>query len=74
MSETAIPQVAAESLLTAFETAKLLHCSERTIWRAAEVGAMPAPVRILGLRRWRRCELSSWISAGCPSVKGADHE
>ena len=42
--------------------------SPRTIWRwASSAGSgMPRPLKLGGLRRWRREDIESWIAAGCP--------
>jgi excisionase family DNA binding protein len=61
---TAREQVA---LLTAHEGARLLNGSERHLRRLSDRGAMPQPVRLGTLVRWRRDEIEQWIAAGCPA-------
>jgi excisionase family DNA binding protein len=46
--------------------AAMLNCSPRTVWRLADGGRMPTPVRIGRLVRWSRKALAAWIDAGCP--------
>jgi excisionase family DNA binding protein len=46
--------------------AELLGCSATSVRRMSEAGAMPAPVRLRTLVRWRRAELTAWLAAGCP--------
>jgi len=41
-------------------------CSTRHIFRMADSGQMPRPVRLGNLVRWRKAEVLDWISAGCP--------
>ncbi len=54
-------------LLTVQQVAKLINCSTRHVRRLADRGAMPHPVRIGTLIRWRRDEIERWVAAGCPS-------
>ena len=49
--------------------AKLLRCSPRTIYRLADAGRMPRPVKIGSLCRWPRAAIVEWIGAGCPSCR-----
>ena len=58
-------------LLTAKQVAERLGCSWRTIYRNADMGAMPFGVKIGALRRWDAAELDSWIEGGCKPVQGA---
>ena len=58
-------------LLKVEKVAKILDISVRTIWRMANGGKMPAPVRIGHIVRWSRLEIMEWIAAGCPHINGA---
>lgn len=60
------PGVSAE-LLDVKGVAALLACSKRHIYRLADAGHMPRPIKLGTLVRWRRAELETWIGAGCPS-------
>jgi predicted DNA-binding transcriptional regulator AlpA len=42
--------------------------SPRHVYRLADAGKMPAPVKLGALVRWRRTEILNWIAAGCPPV------
>ena len=53
-------------MLTATGVAKMLACSPRSIYRLADAGRIPPPVRIGGLVRWPRAALEQWIAEGCP--------
>jgi excisionase family DNA binding protein len=57
-------------LLDVREVSEMLGCGCRTVWRLADRGAMPAPIRPGGTRavRWRRGELEAWIEAGAPDL------
>jgi excisionase family DNA binding protein len=54
------------ALLTVKEVAETLGLSERTVYRLADMGKMPRPVKIGAAVRWRRSELNQWIEDGCP--------
>jgi excisionase family DNA binding protein len=54
-------------MLTAADVAALLACSTKTVYRLADRGALPRPVRLGGLLRWRRGEIDQWIAEGCPA-------
>lgn len=49
--------------------AERLDCSTRHVYRMADAGKMPAPVRIGSLVRWSESSISEWIAAGCPSCR-----
>ena len=46
--------------------AALLSCSARHVYRLADAGRMPRPVKLGHLVRWRRAEIIAWIEQGCP--------
>ena len=54
------------ALLAAPQVARLLNCSVRHLRRLADRGAMPRPLRLGCLVRWRRSEIEQWVAAGCP--------
>lgn len=56
------------ALLDVGAVAALLNCGERTVYRLADSGRMPAPVKLGALVRWNRVELIDWLAAGCPVV------
>lgn len=49
--------------------ADLLRCSPRHVYRLADSGKMPAPVRLGALVRWSQSAVAEWIEAGCPAVR-----
>ena len=59
------------ALLSVEQVAELLNCSRRHIYRLADSGRLPRPVRLGALIRWRRTELTEWLDAGCPAVRTA---
>ena len=59
--------VSAELLDVKAVTLLLGGCSTRHVYRLADAGSMPRPIRLGKLVRWRRAELEAWIAAGCPS-------
>ncbi len=61
------PAISAELLDVRAVAALLGGCSTRHVYRLADAGRMPRPIRLGTLVRWRRTELEAWIGAGCPS-------
>jgi excisionase family DNA binding protein len=55
-------------LLDVRAVATLLDCSPRHVYRLADAGRMPAPIRLGALVRWRGQELLDWLAAGCPAA------
>ena len=53
-------------LLPVAQVAALLGRSERSVWRDAELGKMPPPLKLGRSRLWRVKELRRWVRAGCP--------
>ena len=45
------------------EMARLLGCTERTIWRHEGKGLIPEARRIGGVVRWDRAEIEEWLAA-----------
>jgi excisionase family DNA binding protein len=56
-------------LLDVRGVAALLNCSSRHVYRMADEGRMPTPLKLGALVRWRREEIDSWISGGCRPVR-----
>jgi excisionase family DNA binding protein len=57
------------ALLDVRGVAALLDCSPRHIYRLADAGRMPTPVRLGALVRWSRQAIESWIEKGCPTLR-----
>ena len=49
------------------EVAAMLGCSERHVYRLADGGRMPLPMKLGALVRWNRLLIKAWIASGCPS-------
>lgn len=49
--------------------AEMLDCSVRSVYRLADAGKLPRPVRLGGMVRWNRAELESWVADGCRPVR-----
>ncbi len=58
-------------LLDVRTVAALLNCSARHVYRLSDAGRMPRPVKLGQLVRWRRTDLTNWISGGCKPVTAA---
>ncbi len=57
------------ALLDVEAVAELLDCSTRHVYRLADAGRLPRPVKLGALVRWPRTDLNDWLAAGCPSVR-----
>jgi len=55
------------AMLDVKEVARLLRCSARTVYRLADSGRTPAPVKLGGLVRWLRHAMEQWVADGCPA-------
>jgi excisionase family DNA binding protein len=66
---TAGPDQAQAELLDVGAVAALLQCSGRHVYRLADAGKMPRPIKLGQLVRWRRAELIRWLDDGCPVVR-----
>ncbi|MHB1035740.1 MAG: helix-turn-helix transcriptional regulator [Pirellulales bacterium] len=63
------PDASGNKLLDVQAVANLLGCSPRTVYRFADCGRMPRPVKLGALIRWSKADLDAWIAAGCPAVR-----
>jgi predicted DNA-binding transcriptional regulator AlpA len=54
--------------------ARLLHVSPRHVCRLLDEKALPDPVRLGRLIRWRLAEILEWIEADCPPQKDWVHK
>ncbi len=59
----------APKLIDVETVARMLDISTRTVYRLADSGKMPRPVKLGQLVRWPRAELEKWIAGGCPAVR-----
>lgn len=55
-------------LLDARSAAALLSVSPRHLYRMADSGRCPPPIRLGNCVRWHRGELLQWLADGCPPV------
>lgn len=65
----AMPDVSA--LLDVQQVAALLRCSTRHVYRLADAGRMPRPLKLGALVRWNLATVLDWISGGCRPVRAA---
>ncbi|HUE71430.1 MAG TPA: helix-turn-helix domain-containing protein [Pirellulaceae bacterium] len=56
-------------LLDVREVSAICHCSVRHVYRMADAGKMPPPVKLGALVRWRAAEVEAWIAGGCRPVR-----
>jgi excisionase family DNA binding protein len=55
-------------LLSVDDVAAMLSISGRHVYRLADAGRMPRPVKLGGAVRWDRLAIADWIAAGCPDT------
>ncbi|MGO9109104.1 MAG: helix-turn-helix transcriptional regulator [Thermoguttaceae bacterium] len=60
---------ASPALLDVQSVAALLGCSPRHIYRLADAGKMPKPVKLGSLSRWSNAAIAEWIANGCKPVR-----
>ncbi len=48
---------------------KLGGCSTRHVYRLADAGKMPAPIKLGNLVRWDLEVLDAWIEGGCKPIR-----
>lgn len=48
-----------------------LQCSSRHVYRLADSGRMPRPIKLGSLVRWPRVVIEQWIADGCPNVRNS---
>jgi predicted DNA-binding transcriptional regulator AlpA len=58
-----------DSLIDVRPMSRLYACSVRHVWRAADAGLIPAPVRVGRLVRWRVGTIREHIRNGCKPVR-----
>jgi predicted DNA-binding transcriptional regulator AlpA len=56
-----------DRLITRAELGEILSCSETTLWRRVKSGALPKPMRVAGLLRWRLSDISKLVSDAAQS-------
>lgn len=59
----------AVKLLDVQGVAALLNCSVRHVYRLADGGRMPAPLKLGALVRWNKAALEEWIADGCKPIR-----
>ena len=64
---TQVPDPSDPNVLIGVErVAEKLNVSTRHVRRLTESGAIPRPIRLGALVRWRLVEIDAWIASGCP--------
>jgi len=65
------PADASAKLFDVQAVAEMLGCSQRHVYRMADAGRMPAPIKLGSLVRWSATALREWIDGGCKPVRQA---
>jgi len=55
------------------DIACVLRCSARTVYRLADSGRIPAPVKLGAQSRWPHHVNEQWIADGCPACDKPRH-
>ena len=66
-------QTIAPAMVKVDEVARMLACSARTVYRLADRGRIPPPVRLGAMVRWSRAGIESWIDERCPDCRKKVH-
>ncbi|WP_146405834.1 helix-turn-helix transcriptional regulator [Allorhodopirellula heiligendammensis] len=66
-------QTDAARLMSVDAVAAMLAISTRHVYRLADSGRMPRPVKLGGSNRWDRDVVENWIREGCPVVRSVKH-
>ena len=66
-SSSSAPPESSAALLDVEQGARLPRCSARHVYRLADAGQIPKPVKLGALVRWPQRAIESWIADGCPS-------
>jgi predicted DNA-binding transcriptional regulator AlpA len=74
MSPDSVSDHERASLLDVWAVASMLACSTRHVYRVADAGRLPRPIKLGALVRWRADEIADWITAGCPSCAKGGHK
>ena len=69
MKATTLPPEVGAKLGDVQAIAAKLGCSPRHVYRMADAGRMPAPVKPGSLVRWNLAEIDAWIASGCPACR-----
>ena len=69
----ALNQTEPARLMTVEAVAAMLAVSSRHIYRLADSGKMPRPVKLGGSNRWDREVIENWIEESCPAVRQVRH-
>jgi excisionase family DNA binding protein len=56
-------------MLSVDDVARMLNCSPRHVYRLADSGRMPQPLKLGALNRWPSEVIEGWIANGCPSCR-----
>lgn len=60
-------------LMSVDAVAAMLDVSTRHVYRLADSGRMPRPVKLGGSNRWDRDVVENWIKERCPAVRAVRH-
>jgi excisionase family DNA binding protein len=65
------PPPTAPATYTVADLARLTQCSERHIWRLADLDLIPGKLRLGRLVRFHKPTVDAWLASGAPSNRRA---
>ncbi|TWU33738.1 helix-turn-helix transcriptional regulator [Novipirellula artificiosorum] len=60
------------SMFSVDALAERWNCSARHVYRMADSGRMPRPIKLGSLVRWPIAVIEQWEQDGCPNVRNAN--
>jgi predicted DNA-binding transcriptional regulator AlpA len=66
---SAVAETTTRRLIDVKQVGHLYGMNWRTVYRFADLGLIPAGLKLGALRRWDESEVLAHIAAGCPPVK-----
>jgi len=69
-----VSRAAMESeMLTVEEVATMLSIGVRSVWRKAQDGRLPPPIKMTGSTRWAKSTLQDWITEQATAASKKQH-
>jgi predicted DNA-binding transcriptional regulator AlpA len=60
-------------MLTVSEVATMLSIGVRSVWRKAQDGRLPPPIKMTGSTRWAKSTLQDWITEQATAASKKQH-
>jgi excisionase family DNA binding protein len=63
------PEEVSPAVLNVKQVASVLNVSVRHVYRMADGGLMPKPLKLGGLNRWHRRAIDEWLAGGARAIR-----